>query len=57
MLIGGVFNSIDGVARNNLARVLDAGTVDTSWNANVQANLYLSTASVRSFLAMAGGGT
>ena len=35
MIVGGVFSSISGVPRNNLARLNPDGLVDATWNPNV----------------------
>jgi hypothetical protein len=57
ILAGGGFSTIGGQSRNNLARLLDSGSVDTSWNPDVQAQLYLATAGVHAVLPLPGGGT
>ena len=39
MLIGGSFNYVNGIARNNLARLNPDGSVDAAWNPNVDSNV------------------
>lgn len=57
MLVGGGFTTLGGQPRNNVGRVLDAGTLDPNWNPDVQTQLYLSTAGVHAILPLPGGMT
>ena len=38
--VGGLFTSVDGLARNNIAHILSNGSLDPAWDPNVNSSIY-----------------
>jgi uncharacterized delta-60 repeat protein len=55
VLIGGVFTSVLGVARNNIARLNTDGTLDTAFDPNASGNFFPLTPSVECIAVQADG--